>query len=93
MKNEVNSGKKREFYEKKPFADRKLDFPGGTIKDWCAWDQYKIGKQSPLGVRSIDSLISDKASGFPVIYVGSKPLIPLDALRAWLGSRVNGHGG
>ena len=44
MKNEVNSGKKREFDEKMPLAARKLDFPGGTIKDWCAWDQNKIGK-------------------------------------------------
>ena len=36
-------------------------------------------------VRTIDKLIADRASnGFPVCYVGKKPLVPIRPLEDWL---------
>jgi len=41
--------------------------------------------------RKIDELIAGRAgNGFPVVYLGRKPVIPVDLLNAWLTQQVKG---
>ena len=49
-----------------------------------------------LGVspRTIDQLIAGRrGNGFPVVYVGAKPLIPVEQLRQWLADQAKKKGG
>lgn len=42
-----------------------------------------------VGIRTVDQLIAGRSgNGFPVIHVGSKPLVPVAALEAWLAERA-----
>ncbi len=46
-----------------------------------------------LGVssRTVDQLIAGRAGNkFPVVHVGTKPLVPVDQLRTWLAAQVKG---
>ena len=46
-----------------------------------------------VGIRMVDQLIAGRrGSGFPVAYVGSKPLIPVGPLQDWLARQANGAG-
>ena len=41
--------------------------------------------------RKIDELIAGRAgNGFPVVYLGRKPVIPVDLLRNWLAEKAKG---
>lgn len=43
-------------------------------------------------VRTVDSLIADPDSGFPVARIGRKVLIPAAALEFWLTQRTQANG-
>ena len=56
----------------------------------------RIEAAKALGVcpRMIDTLIAGRrANAFPVMYVGRKPLVPVDLLKAWAAEQVNGKNG
>ncbi len=49
-----------------------------------------------LGVspRSVDMLIAGRrVNGLPVVYIGRKPVVPIDLLRAWLADQVRKENG
>ena len=42
--------------------------------------------------RKIDELIAGRTgNGFPVVYLGRKPVIPVDLLNAWLTQQAKSH--
>ncbi len=42
-----------------------------------------------VGIRMIDQLIAGRrGNGFPVVYLGSKPVIPVRELQEWLAKQV-----
>lgn len=45
-----------------------------------------------VSLRTIDGLIADRESGFPISRIGRKVLIPVEALESWLASRVDVNG-
>ncbi len=38
--------------------------------------------------RTVDALIADRTSGFPVARIGSKPIVPVRELVEWLAERA-----
>ena len=55
--------------------------------------RIEVAESMGGGIRTIDSLIADRSSGFPILRIGSRVLIPTDALKAWLAGQVNSGGG
>jgi len=51
---------------------------------------YAIG----MSTRKIDELIAGRlGSGFPVVYFGTKPMVPIDPLCKWLAEQAKKKGG
>ena len=47
-----------------------------------------------ISPRLLDGLIAGRrANGFPVVYLNSKPIIPVDLLREWLRKEAQRKGG
>ena len=40
--------------------------------------------------RTIDALIADRTSGFPVVRIGARVIIPVQGLNDWLALRMKG---
>ena len=45
-----------------------------------------------ISPRSIDALIADRTSGFPIIRVGARVVVPIRLLEQWLTDQVHGKG-
>lgn len=46
-----------------------------------------------VSARTIDTLIADRTSRFPVAGIGSRVVIPVGALEIWLAERAQKNGG
>ena len=59
-----------------------------------ALTRNEAAKALSCGIRSVDQLIAGRrGNGFPVAYVGTKPLIPVNELKAWLAKQAGKGGG
>lgn len=64
-----------------------------TTAPRLALTRVEAAKAMGISARSVDSLIADRTSGFPVARVGRKVLIPTDELRQWLSNRASATSG
>jgi len=56
-----------------------------------ALDRQACAKSMGVGIRLVDSLIAGRqANGFPVVYINTKPVVPVDSLRRWLAEQTKG---
>jgi len=56
-----------------------------------ALDRRACAKSMGVGIRLVDSLIAGRrGNGFPVVYINTKPVVPVDALRRWLVEQTKG---
>jgi len=65
--------------------------PVGTALPCLALSRTQCATAIDVSPRKIDELIAGRAgNGFPVVYLGRKPVIPVDLLNAWLAQQVKG---
>jgi excisionase family DNA binding protein len=50
----------------------------------------EAAKAMGVSVRTIDALIADRTSGFPVARIGTRVVIPFRELTEWVASQVKG---
>ena len=56
-----------------------------------ALTRTECARAMSVGIRTVDQLIAGRrGNGFPVAYIGSKPLMPLGPLQDWLARQAKG---
>ena len=72
--------------------DKNIDRPPtGTVVPCMALSRTQCATAIGVSPRKIDELIAGRrGNGFPVVHLGSKPVIPVDLLRNWLAEKAKG---
>ena len=70
--------------------DRTSTNPPKGAPPRLALTRIEAARSIGVSPRSIDVLIADRTSGFPVVRVGARVVVPVKELTQWLTERSNG---
>ncbi|MEM6945294.1 MAG: helix-turn-helix domain-containing protein [Pseudomonadota bacterium] len=65
--------------------------PHPTATDKLGYSRVEAAALLSVSVRTVDHLIADKASGFPLRRIGRKVVIPRRELERWLDRQTEAH--